>query len=822
LVKESNEKKLSFNPDSGELTTSKEITEIIEDKYLKYAATVITKRALPSVIDGFKPVQRRILWSMYKLGITHKAPTAKCALVVGDVIGKYHPHGDVSVYEALVRMSQDFFHANNLCEIQGSKGSINDPRSFAAMRYPECRLTALSENVVKDLKYGTVKMAQNYDGTLDEPSVLPTAWPSFLTSSSVGIAVGFVTDCLPYNLKEVCEATIAYLQDTEITDKALLKIVPGPDFASGGIIIEKKGITAGFKTGFGYAIVRSKCTIKDSEIIVTETPHCVALSTIIESISKAAKSETNGKNQVTKEAIISEIASVKDFSHKGKIEVRIKVKKGAEPESVLRKLFKHTRLQEKLSINSMAIHNRKPIRVPFRTALELWSKARIKQHFKKNQYFIKLYKAELNLLKGIIKVITDPEKAIKIIKSNEVPEGITKLMSEFNLNKIQAEHIMNMAVRKFSKTDKLQLEKRIAELTENLQHHQKRIDDEKVIVKDIIAELTEVKEKFGTPRKTEILDVESLPEDESSSSNVEIPEGKAVIYISNNGFVKRLTKEATGKIGVSEGDCIKKVISCDNKSHLLMFSNIGKFYRFEAYKIPAMPEDKVGMNFKEILNLSDSEKIVSYFAVNSFDEEKDVVLVTKDSCVKRSPLKDFEVTRSTGAMSTKLKSKDEVQSVKLISRKLKKNAVMILICADCKVITFNLDEVPEVARTTFGSYGVAGKGVKVIASHVIKKEDLPDHDLLIISSTGFGKKTNLTELKICARRTKGQVIVKLKKDSKVVAAAVTSKDGTFCVVSTKSVLKLKSKDIHSKKNSYDGTRIVPSEHGNAVKDICAY
>jgi DNA gyrase subunit A len=802
-----------------------EISDIMRKRYLDYSMSVIQGRSLPDVRDGLKPIHRRILISMKDLHLSSSAKRKKCARTVGDTLGRFHPHGDTSVYEALVRLGQDFIHKVPLIDGQGNFGDRDNFKSFSAMRYTEARLGKIVDYMVGDLQYDTVKYIPNFDDSEIEPEVLPAAFPYFLVGGNEGIAVGYTTSCLPYNLSEVCDAVIKVIDDPDVTLRELQKVVKGPDFPTGGLIIERKGINESMENGQSVIKVASKYEIKDQEIIVTEIPYLVNKSSLIESIASVItdKIEKSGKTQKVTKAKVPEVATIRDLSAKNKIDIRIKCKKGTNPEVVINKLFKHTRLQETLKSSYTAIVNSRPEVVPFKRAIELWLDFRVDCLFNKNTFLFNKFNNRKHLLEGFISVVkSDPEKAISIIrKSDNIDSAKVKLEKTFKLSKEQSDYVVKLTIGRFAKSEVVKSENEIKELKSKIAFHKKRIDDTGYIYSDISEEILEIKSKFGKERTTEIANVESAGGFDELDL---VDEEDTVVFLSELGYIKRCNKEEYirtqnrggkgRKIGIKKNDWAKAIISCNTHDDLVFITNLGIAYKTKVYAIQETTVDKIGQHITSLISLKDNEVVSSVSAISDYSDEFSLLIATADRKIKRTNLSKFSKIPSSGLIACKLKEDDEVISSKIIENKNEENLACFIGFNDGKIACFPISEVPIVERTTFGVNSTNRKDCFAVDVSIIEIDK--DTPLAIMASNGLGKVTQSSEFYVKHRGNFGSIGIKLQDDARLVGIkAVENEDTDVVVVSEQGkIVKVRFEDLPKSKRPTTGYRVIRLEKEN--------
>jgi len=804
-----------------ERITPEPIEEVMAQRYLDYSVSVIRGRALPDARDGLKPGNRRAIYSMRELGLTPGKSTRKCALVVGHTLGHYHPHGDMATYAALVRMGQEFVHQHPLVEIQGNSGSINDPHSFAAMRYTEARLGQMAEYLISDMPYNCVPMTSNYDGSTEEPEVLPASVPYLLLGSNIGIAVGFVTNALPYNLEECLTATIALIENPETSDEDILEIVKGPDFPTGGVIIEREGLVNAIRTGKGLTKVRARYETTESDIIVTELPYLVSKTSIIDSIADARKKRDDGNGG--KPPMVPEVADVKDLSDSKGVKIKIRVRRGENPDVIMMKLLKHTRLQETLKISYTCILDGRPVELSFRQAVEQWHLFRRDTLMQKHTFLADKARRRIHLLEGIIIVCSDPELAIQLIKDSSTRvQACKKLRKAFKIDDEQAQYVLEMKVYRFSKDEVLKSEKELEDQQETLAFHDKRLKSIKVIDNDIIVELEGVIKKHGCPRKTEVL---SAWKADSLSDDDMVEEERVTIYRSRGGYIKRVPPDLQAnaqkrggkgrKIGVGKNDFIAEVISCSTHDDIFFVTSFGKIHVIKAYKVPEAPLDKQGTHINTLIVAAKGETVTASFPVKEYDGRYQILVVTKKGYCKRTPLSEYSSCKRQGGLLTcKLRDGDHVVTCKLLDSE--QDANLIVTTTVGKAVHFGMEEVPVLKRDTMGNKSVS-RDMDVVTADVLTSLE---GSLLLVSDDGQGKRVELEDFPVTHRNTSGVIAVKFKgKKTFLAGAAIVQEEDEAIVVSSSKLIRVKVGDVRILRRPAYGFRMINLGDGDRVESV---
>lgn len=751
------------------------LEESVRTNYLDYAMSVIISRALPDVRDGLKPVHRRILYAMYKMGLAHNKPYRKSARIVGEVIGKYHPHGDTSVYDALVRLAQDFSMRYPLVDGQGNFGSVDDDPP-AAMRYTEARMTALAEEMLSDIDKDTVDFAPNYDGSELEPVVMPTRIPNLLINGCSGIAVGMSTEIPPHNLSEIIDALLFIIDNSEYTIEDLLGIVKGPDFPTGGFITTKSGIVDTYKTGYGSIVVRGKASIETSksgkeQIIITELPYKVNKASLITYIAEMV----NDKR-------IEGITDIRDESDRDGIRVVIDIKKGENSEIILNRLYKETKLEEKYHYQLLAIEDGKPKTFNLSEILEAFIKHRKDIVKRRTKYLLNKALEHLHILEGLIVALKNIDEVINIIKASSSPdEASQNLIRRFNLTVLQTEAILKMQLQRLTSLEIDKIKADYEETNRNIEFYRSILENNTVLMNIIKDELIDIKNRYADERRTVILDSVADIDDMDL-----IPNDEKIIILSNSGFIKRMdisyirTQKRGGK-GSSggnykDGDYIEHALIAQNHDHLMFFTNNGKIYYLMVYKIPEMSREARGTYIYNILPLDKDEQVQSILPINFESDNVYIFFVTKHGMVKKTALEHFKSIRS-GVIAVKLQNDDEIISTFLV-----KNGIPVFITTyQGKVINFLSEEIREMGRVAVGVRGIKLRNNDYVVSA------FPVYDsnnyILSITSKAYGKLTATNEYRSQLRGGMGIKLCNInEKTGHLVGAKLVSLDDELIVI----------------------------------------
>ncbi len=784
------------------------VEQEMKTSYLNYAMSVIVGRALPDVRDGLKPVHRRILYAMKELGLDHSKSYKKCARIVGEVLGKYHPHGDVAVYDTLVRMVQDFSLRYPLVDGQGNFGSV-DGDSAAAMRYTEARLAAITNEVLGDIEKDTVDFAPNFDETLEEPTLLPAALPNLLCNGSSGIAVGMATNIPPHNLKEVADAIIALLANPEADTKELMKSIKGPDFPTGAMICGADGIKSAYETGRGLLKIRAKAGVEELKggrqaIIVTEIPYQVNKSNLIESIA-----------DLVNEKKIEGISDVRDESDKDGMRLVIDLKRDANAQVVLNQLYKHTQMQETFGIILLALVDGSPRVLKLKEILNEYIRHRKVIITRRTIFDLAKAKDRAHIVEGLKKAVDILDKIIKTIRKSKTPaEAKVALVEDFEFSERQAQAILEMQLQKLTGLEIHKLEEEYKELLKKIEYLESILKSEKKVLEIIKTELVELKEKYGDERRTEIaksadteLEIEDLIADED-----------VVVTISHQNYVKRLPvstyrKQRRGGVGVTSGtaeeDFIEHLFIASTHDNLLLFTSKGKAFMLKVHEIPQASRISKGKFIGNIVSLAQGEKITSYIPVGEFKEGLYLVMATRTGQIKKCDITDFENTRKGGIIAIGLDDKDELIEAELTDGKQE----IFLATRKGKAIRFPETLVRSMGRAAGGVRGINLEGKDyVIGMEVVTKTAT----LLSVTEKGFGKRSQIDEYRVTSRGGKGVTNIKVTdKNGEVVGLkCVSDKDDLMIMTKEGMTVRTSVKDIRETGRVAQGVRLINLKKGD--------
>ncbi len=739
-----------------------ELSSEMRTSFLEYSMSVIVSRALPDVRDGLKPVHRRILYAMNESGITPKRPHAKSARTVGDVIGKYHPHGDSAVYDTMVRLAQPFSMRVPLVDGHGNFGSI-DGDSAAAMRYTEARLDKPAMELLRDLDKETVDFQPNYDESLQEPVVLPARFPNLLVNGSSGIAVGMATNIPPHNLGEAIDATCMMLDNPDCTVDDLMTVLPGPDFPTGGIIMGRKGIRDAYETGRGSLTIRSTCRIEEGKngrhsIVVSEIPYQVNRTNLLKKIADLIRDKK-----------LPEISNVHDGADRHGIDIIIELKQNAIPQVVLNKLYKHTQLQVGFGCNMLALVGGVPRVLSLKEILHYYILHQEEVVERRTRYDLAKAEARAHILEGFVIALDNIDEVIQIIRSSETDrEAKDTLMERFKLSEKQSEAILEMKLRRLTGLEREKIEAELKELRERIDYYQRVLSDKGLVKQIIKEELTEIKEKYSSERSTQItdavkdFDVEDL-----------IAEEEVAITVTKAGYVKRLPvatyrqQKRGGKgmqgVNLKEEDFVEHLFISSTHAYLLFFSSNGKVYRLKAYEIPEASRHARGTAIVNILPLEKGETIAAVIATKDFPEDEYLMFATASGMVKKTSMKLYDRTRRDGLIAINLKENDELISVQRVAEGEK----VVMVSNTGKAIMWDESEVRSMGRDTMGVRGMTVHDeVRVLGMEIAR----PGTELLVITELGYGKRTPMSEYPTHHRGGRGVNTITMTEKKGLLAA----------------------------------------------------
>ncbi len=792
----------------------RDIETEMRTSYIDYAMSVIVSRALPDVRDGLKPVHRRILYAMYEDGITSDKPYRKCANTVGSVLGRYHPHGDSSVYDAMVRMAQDFSMRYPLIDGHGNFGSI-DGDGAAAMRYTEARMAKISELMLTDIEKNTVDFMPNYDERLQEPMVLPSKIPALLINGSSGIAVGMATNVPPHNLTEIINAIVKIIDEDDVSDEELMKIVKGPDFPTGGVILGYEGIKQAYTTGRGKITVRAEAEIEEmsgnkQRIVVTSLPYQVNKAKLVENIAALAR-----------EKRIEGISDLRDESDRiDKVRIVIELKRDANAQVVLNQLYKFTQMQDTFGAILLALVNGEPKILTLRQCLDYYIEHRKDVILRRTQFELDKALARAHILEGLKIALDNIDEVINIIRSS-YDDPKERLMERFGLTDIQAQAILDMRLKTLSGLQREKIEDEYNELMKLIAHLREILNSEKLVFDIIKEELLEIKEKYGDERLTKIVAAEG-------EFNVEdlIKDEQTVVALTHFGYIKRMPidtyksqrrggKGITG-IATREEDFVKQIFTASTHDTILFFSNKGKLYRLRGYEIPEAGRTAKGTAIVNLLSLDPGEKISAVIPLQNFAEGKYLLMATRNGLIKKTALSEYSSSKRTGLLAITLKEDDELIDVRLTDGE--DNVVLVTKKGMC--ITFDEKDVRPVGRTAQGVLGIRlDKEDAVIGMEsVIGGKNAT---LLAITENGFGKRTELEEYRVQNRGGKGVITYKITpKTGNIVGIRIANGDeDVMMITDTGTIIRLNVSEVSVLGRSTQGVTLMRTNDGGKVVSI---
>ncbi len=780
-----------------------EIESEMQDSYLSYAMSVIIGRALPDVRDGLKPVHRRILYAMNDMGMKSSSPYKKCARIVGEVLGKYHPHGDTAVYDAMVRMAQDFSQRYVLIDGHGNFGSVDGDRA-AAMRYTEARLSPIAEELLADIDKDTVDFIDNFDSSLKEPVVLPAKFPNLLVNGSSGIAVGMATNIPPHNLGEVIDGVIHCIDNPECSVKDLMKRIKGPDFPTGGIIMGIGGIKEAYETGRGRIVVRGRVHQEQpkkgrTQVIITELPYQVNKSNLIEKIAELVRTKK-----------IEGINDLRDESDKSGMRVVIELKKDAVPSVVINSLYKNTQLEDTFGIIMLALVDGIPKTLSLRSLIDEYIKHRYNVVVRRTKFELKKAEEREHILQGLLIALDNLDEVIKTIRSSkDVPTARERLVKKFKLTVIQAQAILDLRLHRLTGLERDKIKEEHKQLIELIDRLKKILGDDKLIYGVIKEELKEIKKKYGDERRTDIttdisdIEIEDL-----------IPEEENVISISHSGYIKRVPvttyrKQGRGGKGVTgtnlkEDDFVEHLFIASTHHYIMFFSNMGKVYRMKVHQIPTGSRMSKGKAIVNLLPFVPGERVAAIIAVKDYGEDQYLIMATKKGMIKKTSIEAYNTSRKDGIIAINIKEGDELIGVEKSSG----NDDIIMVSRNGQAIRFSEEDCRPMGRASQGVIGMRlSKDDEVLSMMVVKETDA---DLFVLTENGYGKRTKLSEYKKQNRGGLGVKTLKITgKKGKVSGAGILKDEYDVMVISDTGVLiRIPAKSISRMGRSTEGVKII--------------
>ena len=811
---------------------TREIPVNIEDEmrasYLDYAMSVIIGRALPDVRDGLKPVHRRILYAMHKEGITADKRFVKCAGVVGEVIKKYHPHGDAAVYDTLVRMAQDFNMRYLLIDGQGNFGSVDgDPP--AAYRYTECRLSRLAEELLADIEKETVDFVPNFDESTEEPLVLPTRAPNLLINGSDGIAVGMATKIPPHNLTEIIEAAILLINKPTASIDEVLSVVPGPDFPTGAYIYGRSGIKSAYQTGRGQFTMRAKAAIErptkeKQQIVITEIPFQVNKAKTIERIA-----------QLVQDKKIEGISDIRDESDRDGMRVVIELKRGEQPEVILNNLYKHTQLQETFGMIMLAIVNGQPRTLSLTETIQLFIDHRVNVVRRRTTYLLRKAQERAHILEGFLKALKHLDAIIKLIRASKTPKDAREgLVERFDFTERQAQAILELQLQRLTALERDKIQEEYEGLQKKIAEYKEILASDKALKKLIVDELKQVQKEYGDVRRTEIIEEQAEIKLEDLIAVEDV-----VITVSHSGFMKRTplstyrqqSRGGKGRIGMKtrEEDFVEHLFIASTHSYILVFTNTGRVHWLKVYEIPDVGAAGRGKNIVNLVNLASKEKVAAMVAVKELPEKPEdttedgathaavayVLLVTRQGTIKKTRLSEFSNPMSRGIIAMGIEEGDELIGGKLTTG----SDTVFLATHEGMAIRFPETDVRDMGRPAYGVRGMdLDKDDYIVGVQIVGEKEL----ILSVTEKGYGKRTQITEYRLQSRAGKGVINVKTaERNGKVVGVLSVTEDSEVMIISAQGkITRLDSSEIRESGRSAQGVRLISLEEGDTVAAAC--
>lgn len=779
-----------------------EIHDEMKNSYIDYSMSVIVGRALPDVRDGLKPVHRRILYGMSELGVTPDKPHKKSARIVGEVMGKYHPHGDSSIYDAMVRMAQDFSIRYMLVDGHGNFGSV-DGDGAAAMRYTEARMTPFALQMLRDIDKETVDFMPNFDEEEQEPKVLPARFPNLLVNGSNGIAVGMATSIPPHNLREVIDAAVYMIDHDDADIEDLIKIVKGPDFPTAATIMGKNSAKEAYRTGQGKVLVRATTEFEETnkgkqQIIVTEIPYQVNKARLIEKIAELVKDKR-----------IEGISDIRDESNRQGMRIVIELKRDANPQITLNRLFKHTQLQESYSMIMIALVDGQPRILTLHDILSEYLKHQKEVVTRRTIFDKKKAEARAHILEGLRIALDNIDEIIKIIRSS-YNDAKDKLMERFGLSEIQAQAILDMRLARLQGLEREKIENEYEELMKKIQYYNQLLADEKMLMGVVKDELLEIKDKWGDDRRTKIVaDVSELDEEDL------IEEENVAITLTHLGYLKRVsvdnykTQKRGGKgitgLTTRENDFVKNMIMTSTHDTLMFFTNTGKAHKLKAYEIPEAGRTAKGMPAVNFLNLMQRERITAIIPIKEFNEDKFLIAVTKHGTIKKTPLSQFDTNRKTGLIAINLKDGDELIGINQTTGRNK----VIIVTKQGKCICFSEGDVRSMGRIAGGVRAIKLEpDDEVVSMELVEANE----ELLVVTKNGYGKRTPVEDYKIQVRGGKGLLTydkAKFKKTGELIGAMVVNEDDEIMLINSDGIIiRIRASEVSRLGRATQGVKIM--------------
>ncbi len=788
------------------------IVSEIETSFIEYSMSVITSRALPDLRDGLKPVHRRILYSMLESGYTPDKAHRKSAKIVGDVMGNYHPHGDSSIYEAMVRMAQDFSYRYPLVDGHGNFGNI-DGSGAAAMRYTESRLSKISLEMLRDINKDTVDFVPNYDESTKEPAVLPSRFPNILVNGTMGIAVGMATNIPPHNLGEVIDGCVAYIDNPDIDVTGLMQYIKGPDFPTGASILGNSGIKKAYETGRGTITIRSKATIEESNgrhhIIIEEVPYGVNTAEL--------------KNKVADLVHTKVIDGISDYHTdlKDGVKITITLKKDANPQVVLNNLYKHTSFQTTYGIIFLMLDNGVPKTLNLKEIISKYVDYQKEVIIRRTKFDLNKAEKRVHILEGYKIALDNIDDFIKIIRDAETDvEAKTKLIEKYNLSEIQAEAILELKLRRLTGLEREKIEAELQDLLEKIKYYKEILASEEKVLAIVKQELLEIKEKYGDERRTNIdMTAVDYIEDESL-----IPVENIVVTLTNKGYIKRMASETyktqnRGGVGIkgmstNEDDFVEKLISMTTHDYLMFFTNKGKVYRTKGYEVPLYSRQSKGIPIVNLLPFEKEEEVTAMLKIEQNEKSKYIIFCTKNGLIKRTNISEFENIRNSGKIAITLKENDELISVK----KTTGENEIVIASSNGRMIRFNENEIRIMGRTATGVKGIELEDNNICVGCEIAN---PGQEILVVTSNGYGKRTNIDEYRMTHRGSKGVRALNLtEKNGNIVSFKLVNGDEDLMIITDSGIIiRLAVDQVSTTGRVAQGVRLIHLKDNQKVSTV---